>query len=177
MMIMTIHQYLCDPPSVLKTSCCIGCSPSHSFNRFVVRSHVNLYEFTEYLLRTLKYILVIITAGIGHGSRFLAPSLTGSSSFFPPLLQHQPCYLDGCNTQQLLCCCHQVDAGCSFLKKVSVSSLGAVWQMASFIGERCNHIMLQEDSDLLPVMAGDKLIGVLRMDELFHELTSTMLNQ
>lgn len=41
---------------------------------------------------------------------------------------------------------------------------------------KASHIMLQEESDLLPVMAGDKLIGVLRMDELFHELTHTVLN-
>jgi hypothetical protein len=36
--------------------------------------------------------------------------------------------------------------------------------------------MLQEDNDLLPVMEGDKLIGVLRMDELFHDITSTVLS-
>ena len=41
---------------------------------------------------------------------------------------------------------------------------------------KASHIMLQEDNDLLPVMEGDKLIGVLRMEELFHELTSTVLN-
>jgi len=41
---------------------------------------------------------------------------------------------------------------------------------------KASHIMLQEDSDMLPVMAGDKLVGVLRMDELFHELTRTVLN-
>ena len=40
---------------------------------------------------------------------------------------------------------------------------------------KASHIMLQEDNDLLPVMEGDKLIGVLRMDELFHEITSTVL--
>ncbi|MGD8881541.1 MAG: CBS domain-containing protein [Desulfobacterales bacterium] len=41
---------------------------------------------------------------------------------------------------------------------------------------KASHIMLQEDNDLLPVMEGDKLIGVLRMDELFHDLTRTVLN-
>ena len=41
---------------------------------------------------------------------------------------------------------------------------------------KASHIMLQEDNDLLPVMEGDKLIGVLQMDELFHDLTSTVLN-
>jgi CBS domain-containing protein len=41
---------------------------------------------------------------------------------------------------------------------------------------KASHIMLQEDNDLLPVMEGDKLIGVLRMDELFNDLTSTVLN-
>ena len=41
---------------------------------------------------------------------------------------------------------------------------------------KASHIMLQEDNDLLPVMEGDKLIGVLRMEELFHDLTSTVLN-
>ena len=41
---------------------------------------------------------------------------------------------------------------------------------------KASHIMLQAESDLLPVMAGDKLIGVLRMDELFYELTSAVLS-
>ena len=41
---------------------------------------------------------------------------------------------------------------------------------------KASHIMLQEDNYLLPVMEGDKLIGVLRMDELFHDITSTVLN-
>ena len=41
---------------------------------------------------------------------------------------------------------------------------------------KASHIMLQENNDLLPVMEGDKLIGVLRMDELFYDLTSTVLS-
>jgi predicted transcriptional regulator len=41
---------------------------------------------------------------------------------------------------------------------------------------KASHIMLQEDNDLLPVMEGDKLIGVLQMNELFHDITSTLLN-
>ena len=41
---------------------------------------------------------------------------------------------------------------------------------------KASHIMLQEDNYLLPVMEGDKLIGVLRMDELFHDITNTVLN-
>jgi predicted transcriptional regulator len=41
---------------------------------------------------------------------------------------------------------------------------------------KASHIMLQEDNDLLPVMEGDKLIGVLRMEELFHDLIRTVLN-
>ena len=40
---------------------------------------------------------------------------------------------------------------------------------------KASHIMIQEDNNLLPVMEGHKLIGVLRMDELFHEITSTVL--
>ena len=41
---------------------------------------------------------------------------------------------------------------------------------------KVSHIMLQEDSHLLPVMEGDKLIGVLRMSDLFHEITKVVLD-
>ena len=41
---------------------------------------------------------------------------------------------------------------------------------------KASHIMLQEDSRLLPVMEGDKLIGVLRMSDLFHEITKVVLD-
>lgn len=38
-----------------------------------------------------------------------------------------------------------------------------------------SHIMLQEDGYLLPAMEGDKLIGVVHMDDLFHEITNAVL--
>lgn len=41
---------------------------------------------------------------------------------------------------------------------------------------KASHIMLQEDTYLLPVMEGDKLIGVLRMGDLFHDITKAVLN-
>jgi len=41
---------------------------------------------------------------------------------------------------------------------------------------KASHIMLQNDAPLLPVMEGDKLIGVVRMDDLFHEITNAVLN-
>jgi CBS domain-containing protein len=41
---------------------------------------------------------------------------------------------------------------------------------------KASHIMLQMDAYLLPVMEGDKLIGVVRMGDLFHEITSAVLN-
>ena len=41
---------------------------------------------------------------------------------------------------------------------------------------KASHIMLREDTYLLPVMERENLIGVLRMDELFHDITSTVLN-
>lgn len=41
---------------------------------------------------------------------------------------------------------------------------------------KASHIMLQEDAYLLPVMEGDKLIGVVRMGDLFHEITNAVLN-
>ncbi|UCF57907.1 MAG: CBS domain-containing protein [Deltaproteobacteria bacterium] len=40
---------------------------------------------------------------------------------------------------------------------------------------KASHIMLQKDAYLLPVMEGEKLIGVVRMGDLFHEITKTML--
>jgi CBS domain-containing protein len=41
---------------------------------------------------------------------------------------------------------------------------------------KASHIMLEEESHLLPVMEGDKLIGVLRMIDLFHEITKIVLD-
>ena len=41
---------------------------------------------------------------------------------------------------------------------------------------KASHIMLQEKTSLLPVMEGDKIIGVLRMGDLFHMITNTVLN-
>ncbi|MBW1677022.1 MAG: CBS domain-containing protein, partial [Deltaproteobacteria bacterium] len=34
---------------------------------------------------------------------------------------------------------------------------------------------LREDAHLLPVMEGDKVIGVVRMGDLFHEITNAVL--
>ena len=41
---------------------------------------------------------------------------------------------------------------------------------------KASHIMLEEETHLLPVMEGDKLIGVLRMSDLFHEITKAVLD-
>ena len=40
---------------------------------------------------------------------------------------------------------------------------------------KASHIMLQKDAYLLPVMEAEKLIGVVRMGDLFHEITNIML--
>jgi CBS domain-containing protein len=40
---------------------------------------------------------------------------------------------------------------------------------------KVSHIMLQKDAYLLPVMEREKLIGVVRMGDLFHEITKIML--
>ena len=40
---------------------------------------------------------------------------------------------------------------------------------------KASHIMLNEDAYLLPVMEGDKLIGVVRMGDVFHEITNAVL--
>ena len=40
---------------------------------------------------------------------------------------------------------------------------------------KASHIMLQNDAYLLPVMEGEKLIGVVRMGDLFHNITSAVL--
>jgi len=40
---------------------------------------------------------------------------------------------------------------------------------------KASHIMLQEHAFLLPVMEGEKLIGVVRMDDLFHYISSALL--
>ena len=41
---------------------------------------------------------------------------------------------------------------------------------------KASHIMLQKDTFLLPVMEEEKLIGVVRMGDLFHEITNAVLN-
>ncbi len=41
---------------------------------------------------------------------------------------------------------------------------------------KASHIMLQHDAYLLPVTEDDKLIGVVRMGDLFHEITNAVLN-
>lgn len=40
---------------------------------------------------------------------------------------------------------------------------------------KASHIMVQEDACLLPVMEGDKAIGVVLMGDVFHEITNTVL--
>ena len=40
---------------------------------------------------------------------------------------------------------------------------------------KASHIMCQKDVYLLPVMEGDKLIGVVGMSDLFHEITNFLL--
>ena len=40
---------------------------------------------------------------------------------------------------------------------------------------KVSHIMLQKNTYLLPVTEGEKLIGVVRMGDLFHEITKRML--
>lgn len=41
---------------------------------------------------------------------------------------------------------------------------------------KASHIMLNDKVFLLPVMEGDKLIGVVRMGDLLHEITTALLN-
>ena len=40
---------------------------------------------------------------------------------------------------------------------------------------KASHIMLQADAHVLPVMEGDKLIGVVRMGDLFHNISNAVL--
>lgn len=40
---------------------------------------------------------------------------------------------------------------------------------------QASHIMLREDAYLLPVMEGSKVIGIVRMGDLFHEITNAVL--
>jgi len=40
---------------------------------------------------------------------------------------------------------------------------------------KASHMMLQEDAYLLPVMEGEKLVGVVRMGDLFHHITNAVL--
>jgi predicted transcriptional regulator len=40
---------------------------------------------------------------------------------------------------------------------------------------KASHVMLLEDAYLLPVMEGDKLIGVLRMGDIFQQITNALL--
>ncbi|MEW5722738.1 MAG: CBS domain-containing protein [Thermodesulfobacteriota bacterium] len=37
------------------------------------------------------------------------------------------------------------------------------------------HLMVEKDTYLMPVMEGDRLIGVVRMGDLFHEITNAVL--
>jgi CBS-domain-containing membrane protein len=40
---------------------------------------------------------------------------------------------------------------------------------------KASHIMMRDDAYLLPVTEGDKLIGVVRMGDLFHKISNAML--
>ena len=40
---------------------------------------------------------------------------------------------------------------------------------------KASHFMLREDAYVLPVMEGDKLIGIVRMGDIFHEITNAVL--
>ncbi len=40
---------------------------------------------------------------------------------------------------------------------------------------KASHMMLHEDAYLLPVMEGEKLVGVVRMGDVFHEITNAVL--
>jgi CBS-domain-containing membrane protein len=40
---------------------------------------------------------------------------------------------------------------------------------------KASHIMLEHDFYLLPVMDGDKVIGIVRMGDVFHEITNAVL--
>jgi predicted transcriptional regulator len=40
---------------------------------------------------------------------------------------------------------------------------------------KVSHVMLHEDAYLLPVMEGDKLIGVVRMGDIFQQITNALL--
>ena len=59
--------------------------------------------------------------------------------------------------------------------KESMSEITARLDAADSI-LKASHIMLQNDANLLPVMEDDKLIGVVRMGDLFHEITNAVLN-
>jgi predicted transcriptional regulator len=41
---------------------------------------------------------------------------------------------------------------------------------------KASHIMLTNKTTLLPAMEGEKMIGVVRMDDLFHDITNAVLN-
>lgn len=40
---------------------------------------------------------------------------------------------------------------------------------------KASHIMLQQNTYLLPVMEGGKLVGVVRMGDVFHQITNAVL--
>lgn len=42
---------------------------------------------------------------------------------------------------------------------------------------KASHVMVQEQVELLPVMDGNKVAGVLRLDDIFHEIGMTILSQ
>lgn len=42
---------------------------------------------------------------------------------------------------------------------------------------KASHVMVQEQMELLPVMDGNKVAGVVRLDDIFHEIGMTLLSQ
>jgi predicted transcriptional regulator len=40
---------------------------------------------------------------------------------------------------------------------------------------KASHVMIEEDAYLLPVMEADKLIGVVRMGDIFQQITNALL--
>lgn len=41
---------------------------------------------------------------------------------------------------------------------------------------KASHVMVQEKVDLVPVMEGNKVLGVVRLDDVFHEISKTILS-
>ena len=72
-----------------------------------------------------------------------------------------------------------IDAEDSILKVWDATEAGWPFRTVAIDAEdsilKASHIMLQEEVYLLPVMEGDKIIGVVRMGDLFHEIAKAVL--